>query len=669
MPRDLPVANGSLLVAFDRDYQLRDIYYPRIGQEDQTQGNISRFGVWTDGKFSWVGSDWKRQMRYWPDTLVTDVRLENEELGITLEVHDAVDFHLNALVRQVKVHNAEPREREVRLFFHQNFNLYGSDIGDSCYYDPDTRGVVHYKGERWFLACGQVGDRAGATQWACGQKEIGGAQGTYRDAEDGNLSGNPVSQGSVDSVIAFQMRVGAGTDETAFYWLAAGENYAEVVHVHQAIGEKGPEEIITRTANYWKLWCRNDTSDFADLPPEVVNHFRRSLLIIRTQIDNGGAIIAANDSDITLFAHDTYSYMWPRDGSLVCEALTTAGIPFDARRFFHFCNDVISPEGYLLQKYNPDKSVASSWHSWFRDGKKRLPIQEDETALVLWALHRYFEKYREVEFIKPFYRPLIIAAGEFLYNYRDEETLLPLPSHDLWEERYGVHTWTASACVAGLKAAAAFAAEFGERGVARRFAEGARQMSEAIRTYLWSPDHRRFARMGARTASGYDLDMTIDVSLAGVFKFLFPADDPQVVSTMEQVRGELKVKTPIGGWARYTNDAYFQVEKSDLANVPGNPWFICSLLVAEWLVSRAAGAQDLADARQILTWVVERALASGVMAEQINPHTGEPLSVSPLTWSHAAFVSVVLKYASRVRKLHVCDACGSAVPMAAASAK
>ncbi len=32
------------------------------------------------------------------------------------------------------------------------------------------------------------------------------------------------------------------------------------------------------------------------------------------------------------------------------------------------------------------------------------------------------------------------------------------------------------------------------------------------------------------------------------------------------------------------------------------------------------------------------------MAEQIHPITGEPLSVSPLTWSHAAFVSRVERY-------------------------
>ena len=39
-----------------------------------------------------------------------------------------------------------------------------------------------------------------------------------------------------------------------------------------------------------------------------------------------------------------------------------------------------------MHKYRPDKSLGSSWHPWVRNGKPELPIQEDETALVIYAL-------------------------------------------------------------------------------------------------------------------------------------------------------------------------------------------------------------------------------------------------------------------------------------------
>jgi hypothetical protein len=32
MPRDLPVGNGNLLVAFDDHYQIRDLYWPHVGK-------------------------------------------------------------------------------------------------------------------------------------------------------------------------------------------------------------------------------------------------------------------------------------------------------------------------------------------------------------------------------------------------------------------------------------------------------------------------------------------------------------------------------------------------------------------------------------------------------------------------------------------------------------
>ena len=76
MPRDLVVGNGSLQVMFDADYRLRDVYFPNLGKENHTVGHPCRFGVFVDGRLSWVdGPEWERQIGYEPDTLVTDVTL------------------------------------------------------------------------------------------------------------------------------------------------------------------------------------------------------------------------------------------------------------------------------------------------------------------------------------------------------------------------------------------------------------------------------------------------------------------------------------------------------------------------------------------------------------------------------------------------------------------
>ncbi len=261
------------------------------------------------------------------------------------------------------------------------------------------------------------------------------------------------------------------------------------------VRDKSPAELIRRTRNYWQLWVTHEARDFGGLPPEVVERYRQSLLIIRSQIDAGGAVLAANDSDIVRFNRDTYSYAWPRDGALVSVALLRAGQPVAAERFLEFCARVISPEGFVRHKYNPDGTLASSWHGYVRDGKPVLPIQEDETALVVWAVGEYFDQSRRVDTVGPFYRPLVTRPGDFLLGYVDTRTGLPLPSYDLWEERWGVHLFTVAAVIAGLRAAARLARAFGEEERAGRYVAGADRMLQAARAVMWSERDGRFVRM------------------------------------------------------------------------------------------------------------------------------------------------------------------------------
>ena len=125
-----------------------------------------------------------------------------------------------------------------------------------------------------------------------------------------------------------------------------------------------------------------------------------------------------------------------------------------------------------------------------------------------------------------------------------------------------------------------------------------------------------------------------------------------------QLREGLSVKTDVGGIARYEDDYYFQVSK-DTERVPGNPWFICTLWEALHNIALCdTDAQLQRDILPTLEWAASRALTSGVLAEQLDPLTGDPLSVSPLTWSHATFVECVMAYLARKAELDRCPTCG-----------
>ena len=113
----------------------------------------------------------------------------------------------------------------------------------------------------------------------------------------------------------------------------------------------GAERLIRETNGYFNTWSEKSQINFGDLPSEIINLFKRSLLILRTQIDNRGGIIASGDSDILRFNKDSYSYVWPRDGAFVSLGLDAAGYFHITQRFFNFCARTISKEGFLYQKY------------------------------------------------------------------------------------------------------------------------------------------------------------------------------------------------------------------------------------------------------------------------------------------------------------------------------
>lgn len=658
MPRDLPLGNGRLLLNFDKSYNVRDIYWPHVGQELHTAGDISHTGIWVEGRFAWLDSpDWQREMVYEAETLVTHVTLQHPALQLQLVMRDCVDFNRTLFLREVNVSNQADHPREVRLFFHYDWHIWDAAEGNTVFYDPARKALVAYKQQAYFLMNGQIGEGAnaqiGISSWAAGKKETGGSEGTWRDAEDGALGRNPIAQGSVDGTIALHLPdIPAGRSGVAYHWLAVGPNMGTVTELEVMVCERGPETFMTRTHNYWHSWVNKDKQDFADLSAPLIDLYKRSLLVLRTQIDYDGAIIAANDADVEHFSNDSYSYMWPRDGALVANALSHARYSEITRGFYDFCNSVLTQGGYLLHKYNPDHSWGSSWQSWIdAEGHPQLPIQEDETALVIYSLWQHYRLFSDIEFVAPHFRTLITPAADFMVSYREEHTRLPEASFDLWEERRGILTFTTASVYAGLDAASKFSALFGETELSKKYRAAADEIKQAALRYLWDEEQGRFLRMITVDKDGtIHKDATIDSSLCGLFMFgMFEATDSHVERTMQQLEQRLWAKTSVGGMARYENDYYYQVTH-DLNQAQGNPWFICTLWLAQYRVAHASNIDELRTALPLLEWAQTHALQSGVMAEQVNPFTSEPLSVSPLTWSHAEYVLTVRWYLGKYHR-------------------
>jgi len=646
LPRELIFGNGSMLVALDADLRLRDLYFPQLGMNNAL-GCKSSLGIWVQGDFAWLDhGECAKKVGYKPGTLVGSSLATVERIGISLTVEEGVHPRQNIYVRLLKIRNLSQAAREIRLFLHNSFAIGGTDVGDTAFFDPESKGMCHFKRNIYFLINGMLGDE-GIYQYTV-QKRFAGFEGSRCDAEDGELCWRPVDQGAVDSLISFAASFEAGGEKILYTWLVAGQSLGEVRQLDTLVKQKTPAHLLHETEGYWKNWLARLPEAGCGLPSELWSFFRFSLLVMRTQMNNCGAILASADTDILATNRDHYAYVWPRDGALVARVLDKAGCGEVTRAFYQFCARVITEGGYLWHKYHCDGTPGSTWLSMVSGKQEQLPLQEDETALVIWTLWHHFRIYKDIEFLASVYDSLVRPAADFMTLYRDEKTRLPLPSYDLWEERRGIFTYTAAAVAAALKAAGQMALLLGDKRAGARWLDAAQEVKQAILEQLFLEETSRFIRGYICDHRG-DLvpDYTLDASLYGIFGFgVLPADDHRVVTTMRAIEEGLWVKTDVGGMARYVNDYYFR-RSDDLERVPGNPWLISTLWLAEWYTAAAKNGRGLERARELLYWAYRLRSPAGMLAEQVHPYTGEPLSVSPLAWSHATYCQAVLRYVDR----------------------
>jgi len=101
---------------------------------------------------------------------------------------------------------------------------------------------------------------------------------------------------------------------------------------------------------------------------------------------------------------------------------------------------------------------------------------------------------------------------------------------------------------------------------------------------------------------------------------------------------------PMGGIIRYENDVYYRrTEKS-------NPWFITTLWSIQLAIKKAKSRTELEKVIKKMNWIIKHTTESGILAEQIDAYTGEPLCVSPLTWSHSTYVDTIVMYLNKMKE-------------------
>src|SRR3989344_2216023 len=248
MARSMVLGNGNTLVCLDKFGQVRDFYFPYVGQENHVGPNqMHKIGVFVDGKMHWIDNgEWHIDIRYEWNSMVSKIEALNETAKISIASTDVVYNEKNIFLRKIVLTNKDSQARNVKIFLNQQFKIGDTNHADTAYFSSSIESIIHYKGRRVFLV-GGVCENKPFDDYSIGFCGAEGKEGTWKDAEDGSLSKNSIEHGTVDSVIGWSKDISGNSSVILYHWVVAAETYKEAYGLLEYVFEKSPEHLVEST--------------------------------------------------------------------------------------------------------------------------------------------------------------------------------------------------------------------------------------------------------------------------------------------------------------------------------------------------------------------------------------------------------------------------------------
>jgi len=608
------IGNSSLLVTISERGELERIFWPSV-DHGQHLGEL-RIGVERDGETLWLDDEpcsWGQTYVGGSSVLRTSTRIR----GATIEVTDLVTPAEPVLARGIRSSAAE------RLVVRIAPSLDGDERSGAGYVDPGSGALVFY-----------LRDVALAVELVAPEAIVALRESNGREPTQDVVVHRAPVEGSITGTL----------DREALLLVAFGATPDEAIARLRRPAAVGCDVLESERIAY-------DRETVALAAPSaddaVTTLYARSLLVLEQLTDRQtGATIAAPEFDPSFEQSGGYGFVWPRDLGYVVLSFLAARRGDLAVPALRWLAREQAPEGLWLQRYWTDGSLAPSW------GLHQL----DETGMVVFAYEAAWRELGDAALDRELW-PSARAAADFLCNFLDEETGLPLPSVDLWEQTDGQHSYSAAATYGGLAAASAMASRH-EPALAARYRETAERVRSGIEDHLWSDEHGRYLRsrwvgrsdeLGETPPKVFDRplryptravrsvdreDGRVDSSLLGLswpFRAVDP-DSPRMRATVEAVARGLRLED--GGVLRHEDDDY----------AGGNPWLISTLWLG--LAGRQAGNEN--SHREAIAYALDRQTPLGLLPEQVT-RDGHPAWAVPLGWSHAMLILAARPELSLVR--------------------
>jgi GH15 family glucan-1,4-alpha-glucosidase len=412
--------------------------------------------------------------------------------------------------------------------------------------------------------------------------------------------------------------------------VAAGERlwvvldyYPDVSRRDVTLAPAAHDGELERTLDYWREWWQ--TCRYEGPYSELV---RRSALTLKLlTYEPTGALVAAPTTslpeEIGGVRNWDYRYTWLRDSALILYALQLLGYQEEATDFFGWLDGLcMTCHGKLQIMYTidgkmemPERALA---HLEGYRGSRPVRVgnaayeqkQLDIYGEVLDAVHLYHERV-DTAVRREWWDEVQFMAEETIRRWRE-------PDSGIWEVRGGPKHFLYSKllCWVALDRAVRLA----ERTAPQTDVEGWRRGREEIRRAILEEGYNE--EVGAFTQAFGETALDASALVIPLTGFL-PATDPRVLSTTRKVQERL---TSEGLVYRYLTDD----------GLPGGEatFALCSF----WMVDNLAMQGRADEARALFEKITGYANDLGLLAEEIDPATGELLGNFPQGFSHLALI-------------------------------
>jgi alpha,alpha-trehalase len=322
-----------------------------------------------------------------------------------------------------------------------------------------------------------------------------------------------------------------------------------------------------------------------------------------------------------------YRYTWVRDASLTMEAMWVAACPDEAGKFFGFLADAAASQlrrGKDLQimfgvggEHDLSERALPHLAGWRSSRPVRVgngawaQRQLDVYGELLDAAQRLADQLGELD---PVTQQFLAAAADTAASRWNEQ------DQGIWEIRGEPRDFLYSKlmCWVALDRAIALAPRLGAADRTPRWAAVRDEIRAAIESRGWN------AKAGAYTQAFGREDLDASSLMLAITGFL-PGDDPRMKATVDAIAARLTDKRGL---------VYRYLAQDGLAGQEGT-FLLCTF----WL----AHAQALAGELDQATATFERAIAAindvGLLAEEVDPASGEMIGNFPQAFSHIGLVN------------------------------